>query len=461
MRGNSTLYFISTLVSLGLYFFAPNQVDYDFLIICFLLFLLQAVFVLKEDIRKEGLMTYNVIFLFSFFLVTYAFPLFMMGTTMLTQEGIEAYIDFSVSSKCTALCTFAISSYFLAYKNKKATKFSFSNFVRSDDYRYINLICLLLAIVLLIYTHNYMEGKGGVSVDAGIWYTLYLASLPICLIYNCRRRRPKNLGQFFLANSYILILSFILIVYYFILGDRGLVIVSGVIVAGVYSALVKKLNATLLVVAVIVGSLLMYTIRVTRGSDNSLISGNATASSVVSETRGSLEGGGFLNIFADLTGIHRELYIGYDYVINNGLLYPTQFFIVPFIPLPAVPNLLSNIAYGKDIAEIKPGMVLNDYMAYSGHGHFGIHCVIDIFMRWGIIGTFLVFYIWGYVVASLSRSKLQNNLGMAMYIIILAYAIYTPRGSILDIIKILSYVIIVAYITTIGTKKTLRKIRMR
>lgn len=443
----SSFFFICIIVSFILFYFAPNYNDTFYNVLCFLVFAIQSYFVLRDDIRNEGILNVNVLFIFSFFLVSYAFPIFILRTAQNLREGVDAIIDFSVSCKCSALCTLASSCYFFAYKRSYKNLFDFSSVVKSNQWELINLFYYILFLVMLYQTLVFMRTYSDVSIDTGIWNALYLASLPLSLIYNCNRKHVRNIKQYVSANFGVLTTALLLMSLFFIIGDRGLVIIAGITLVAVYSVMVKRIRPVLFVLGIIVGSLLMFVVRETRTSEASLRSGDNTA--FVNSANDALSGAGVLTIFSDLTNIHRELYIGYDYYEHVGLIEPRQWLIVPFYPLPVVPNMMSQAMFGKSMNEIKPGVILNDYVAYTGHGHFGIHCVIDIFMRWGIVGVFIFFYLWGYIVKSLAVTKSKNYIGMALYIILLASAIRIPRAPILDMLRVFAYVIFLAWAASV------------
>lgn len=444
-------YLFCAIFSLLLFFLAPKQPDGWFQIICVALFLSQSFFIVRSDVRKYGILNFNILFLFSFFLVSYAFPLFLLGTTISNREGIEAYIDFDVSCKCSALCTFAISVYFFTYKRHEKTNLDFSGLVKTISGGALYVIYYVIVFFLYNSSITHLQDDGGVQVHSGIWYSLYLACLPLCLVKNCQKYHVDGLFQYFFKNIFILVPASLLIILYFIIGDRGLIIVSGIIIVAVYSIMVRHIRPVLLFVGIIVGSTLMYAVRETRSSESSLSSGNS--SRFVQDASGAVSGASVLSVFSDLTGIHRELYIGYDYVDHHGLIEPAQIVIVPFYPFPLIPNVLSQALFGKTMDQIKPGMVLNEYMLYSGHGHFGTHCVIDVYMRWGVIGVLLFFYLWGYVVASISRHQRKNQLAIVMYVVLIASAVSLPRQPLVDILRTYSYVIFLAWISGLFQRK--------
>ena len=201
----------------------------------------------------------------------------------------------------------------------------------------------------------------------------------------------------------------------------------------------------------------MFAIRETRNTDASLSSGNAIA--FFESADETVSSASAISFFSDLTGIHRELYFGYEYYEHYGFVEPMQWVIVTFYPIPLVPNIISQSLFGKTMDEIKPAVILNEYVEYTGHGHFGVHCVIDVFLRWGIIGVIVVFYLWGYIVASLTRSRSKNILGISLYVILLASAIRIPRAPILDMLRTFSYVIILAWVSSLFTKKRIVRLK--
>lgn len=445
---SSILYIICAIISLLLYIYAPYRIDGIFQMVCLILFAVQSFTVLKEDISRDGLMSFNVLFLSSFFLVTYAFPLFMMSDVLISREGVEGFIDFKVSCKCSALCTLAISIYFWAYKQHRRKTPDFSSFFKDSriNTTIIYLLYYIFSIGMLYETIDYITTIGGINIDTGLWGAFFRASFPLCLIYNCKTHKIKSFYHFLGSNIYVLIPALILMTIYFVIGDRGFIITSGIVIVSVYSIMVKKIRSSYFIIGILAGVILMYTIRLTRSSDDSLASGNT--SGFIKETEGVLHDFDLLAIFSDLTDIHRELYIGYEYVEQNGFVEPGQIILVPFYPLPAVPSFLSDALFGKTIQDIHPGMVLNRYMSYSGYGHFGIHCVIDLFMRWGIWGVVAFFYLWGYVVSCFTKSRKHNCLGIAFYVILISSAVYVPRAPILDIIRVFVFSAFLAWITS-------------
>lgn len=446
-------FIICFIASVFMYIWAPQQIDFSYTVFSVLLFLIQSFWILKDDIKKDGLLFFNALFLLSYFFVSYAFPLFVLGTPLQSFfVGIFDYIDYNVSTRCSALCTMAISAYFVAYESQRYHKIDFSKWIKTKSLNGLKPIYLLTFVVLLVKTIIYMRDTGGIAVDSGFWELLYEVTFCIYLGYNCSKHQCRTLKEYIKINKLPLYTCLFIMLVYFVIGDRGIIITCGVIMVGVYWYSVKRIKTWLLLLGMVVGVFLMFVLQVTRKSDASLGSGNT--SGFVTEAETALaETSSPIMMFSDFLIIHRELYLGYEYYQKNGVSYPSQIFILPFYPLPFFPTLLSEIAYGKTMNEIKPGVLLNNYIAYTGYGHLGIHCVSDLLMRFGYIGLILFFYLWGYVVARVSASKGTGILGYSLFVILLSQAIYVPRAPILDQIKILTDVFIVLWVASVLFKK--------
>lgn len=436
---------IFVILAAIMYICAPNDYDFTFCLFSFVLFSVQAIPVLKKDISKMGLLSFNPLFIFSFFFVTYAFPLFFLSASTYVKEDVDLFIDFRLVSKCTSLCTLAVSIYFCAYNRHCGHSISLKRFIKNENFSLIKWIYWIIFAGLLYETVKYMIFVGGIAVESGVWYSFYIAAFPLYLVWSCRKYNVRDLRSFIKRNPFVLFLWSSLVLIYFVIGDRGLIIITGVSILYIYSFFVKRIRVLTFILLLFVGSVLMYIVRETRTSDSSLQSGNTTG--FYKEAEGTIEGvNNVLYVFMDLINIHRELYLGYEYYLKRGLVQPEQAMLIPLYPIPMAPGLASQYMFNKTMDELKPGNVLNGYMAYSGHGHFGIHCVIDPMMRYGIIGVVLVFYFFGYFVALITASRKRGTIEMVLYILLLSYAIYIPRAPILDMIRVFSFLLILAWI---------------
>ena len=148
---------IVSLASLLLYLFAPMQFNYIYCMVCFFLFLINTYLNTKEDIKEKFYFSFNILFSFSFFLTTFAYPIFLKQIENIYLFGIQ-YINENLITKCTALAQLAFSIYTLAYvsiysKNNKIKK-RYPYIIFDKFNLYTNL---LLAIILLCFLYEFLS----------------------------------------------------------------------------------------------------------------------------------------------------------------------------------------------------------------------------------------------------------------------------------------------------------------
>lgn len=71
--------YVLLLISLLMYYVAPMKYDYNFCLLCFIIGLLQILYILKSDWKTFGFLCFNTIFFFSF--VSFVFPVFVFPIT--------------------------------------------------------------------------------------------------------------------------------------------------------------------------------------------------------------------------------------------------------------------------------------------------------------------------------------------------------------------------------------------
>ena len=79
-------------------------------------------------------------------------------------------------------------------------------------------------------------------------------------------------------------------------------------------------------------------------------------------------------------------------------------------------------------------------MASVGDANFGNHCVIDIYMMWGMLGVLIIFYVFGYAMASCYNKIFENILFASLFVLLVSRAIYVPRNMVLSLIRPAVYV---------------------
>jgi hypothetical protein len=207
----------------------------------------------------------------------------------------------------------------------------------------------------------------------------------------------------------------------------------------------------------LVGVVMMFSIRQMRISDD-FSSSTSSVSSFTSAASSSLSDAGIAYgawyYLSDLTNISHELCLGYEYRSRNGLFHPFEEIVLNICsPIPLLPSLVSNFIFDNPTSEYNTSEALNKYMRSVGDGNFGNHCIIDLYMMWGLIGVIVVCSFFGYVVASCYNRLYDDILYTALFVLLVSSAIYIPRNMILSLIRPAVYIWFFVWLSRRNDKK--------
>ncbi len=435
---------ILLVISVGLFCFAPQNYSFIFCSLCLGVFLLGAYFVLHKDIHRMGLLNFNMLFLLSFFLCSYAFPVFMYPTGFTGIVGV--LVDDTLINVCTAMCTVAGSCYFLGYDNKKI---KFKQAVKTDypskSFRntagilfYIFLVFISVVLVGFIRT----EHEVSIEVTATPFaFLLFEICLAILLVVNSYYVGSKTFLKFYNINKVPLIASLIVILVFLFIGDRKPIIEIGIIIITSLSLFYKKIKSRYLLVLLFVAAALMAMIGLTRTSSSSIREGGL--SSFVEANREVIgdESTTVWSFFSDLTERYEELYQGYEYVGSYGNQYPLRIIPLLLSPLPLAPNVASELIYDKPLFETAPGAIIGRFWDV----HAGTHCVVDIYVPWGLLGVIILFLLFGRLISYITQYRDCNIYYKTIYIIVVSQAVFMPRGSLFDIYRPIVWAVFIIY----------------
>lgn len=440
---------IILITSLFLYFYAPMQYNYEFCCACFILGIIDVVLILKNDFKNFGFLNFNTIFLFSFMFVSFIFPVFVYPFS--SMQGIMGLININVISKATALCLVALSCYCMfysraAHRYRRSLYLDLFRLPRANGTPRKIYTLSLFFLSLLLATNIVSSGWEEITSFPFI-VELYEVALPFLLVCNCASYGKMTLNSFIRVNMYPLVSAAIICLIYIVLGDRGPVMICAMAILITFWMYVGRISLAKLLPLMFVAVLLMYALRITRGTDNSI--SNIGVSGFVNVASEGISGTGFIFLFSDLIFICRELYFGFERTMIHGLFYPERIFILPFTPFPFIPSLLSEIFIGIPYDKLHTGLELNSYMmsTFGEVTSFGIHCVIDIFMSWGIFGVLIFFSVFGHWMGKISYKKDCNLYYKMFFIVMISLALYTPRSFIYAMIRPMAYAAFFVWIT--------------
>lgn len=434
------MFYLFLLVSILLYLLAPWEYSNLFCTSISCVYLLECVLFLKNEIKDGNYLTINSLFLFSFFFVTYAFPAFLYDSEAgLIHSFINKMVNYKYINKAVALSHLAINFYFVGFivyrkirhKNKENT------LSEAYDKRKINWTSLNIAyslfyiLAITVFIKHLLYGSGVAVTESPYAYDLYRMFFTVCLCLstNSKLKKINTLSQYVMSNKYYMITSGVFMIICLLIGERGPIIFIGLVIIATYLVFVRKISLFKLLVSVIIGVLLMFTIRENRGSQRNSSGALISVQSI-------------WDVFADLTGIYGEMTVGYEYVQLHGIKYPATIFILPFSPIPKAPSIFSELIYEKPYMEISSGKVIQKYTSHIDSWNNGTHCVSDIYIHWGMIGVIITFFIYGIFISSIYSKSYKSVYYSIIYIVILANSLYLPRSSLFDIIRSIAYIYI-------------------
>lgn len=430
---------------------APSHVNKTYCAICLALYLVEVLIVLKIDLKSKLYAGFNSLFFLSFFLTSFAYPLFVYDTPADLVSRVDQNINFNYLTKASSLCLVASSVYCYGYlyalkigkckgyKNKYLATSALITNTQFLNTLYIGVFLVLFSIALL-----FVQAGGSVSLSGGdLLSAIFETLFPVVLILNTLREKPTSLVGFLHKNLMILSLCVLMMLVFIRIGDRGLVLTCGIQIIVVYSLCVKRPKLYQIGTVMLLGMILMFSIRQMRMSEN--YSKETNVSSFSNFATSSL---GYYGVeygvwfyLSDLTNISHELCLGYEYSQKHDMFHPIEEVVLTILsPVPLLPSLFSNYVLGHPTMHYVTGSELNKYMSNYGDAHYGNHCVIDVYMMWRLLGVMVVFWGFGFCVAKCYNKAFDSILYAALYVMLVSYSVYVPRNIVLSLIRPAVYI---------------------
>lgn len=461
MNRQQLLSLILVIISLILYSASEYGINRTIIVLNFIIFILCCLLLELKNIRKFKIYSFNMIFLGSFFLTSYCFPLFIASSSLLEDYISQApssirYVDFNYITIGNTLCSLAISIYTFGQLFNKNKKNKGRAFPLYSDIRRISRLLLCLFFVASFINMLISISPGGIVYfdERAYIYEYFRLFLALSLVSHLFKDDNWQItgSEFFKKYKFEILTSSILIVIFLIFGERGepisifLIIFSFAVIYCIRVSLVK------FALVAFVGLLLMYGIRITRKDSNSLQEGGV--SSFASATSSSLSDDSLIFLFGDLIAASNELCYGLELYQRDGLLHPEQILLLPFYPFPFAPTIASEVLLEVDWSELSAVEKMNNEMkAVNYYSCFGNHIVVDIFMKWGLVGIFIAFFVFGNITYYFEKYSRRDVISATCYILLIGNAMYLPRGTMFSIVRMLSDVYIFALVVDICSRK--------
>lgn len=444
------IYFLFFLVSLVVYWNTPSVYSWEFCLLCMAFYLVEAITALKKEVKSKQFLSFNLIFSFSFFWVSFAYAVLVYGTELEWLGTVSEYINWNYLSKACSASLLFYSSYLLVYKNShihntEARNIHYTPNIISKATRALH-ITFFFFLVNTIY-NIYQSGGHTISVDSFPYlFDLFYAALALYfIIYAAKPSQKRGHVLFVKENKIAIIYCVLSIILYLIIGDRGPVLRIFLIVGVIYYLYYKRISLIKILGVAVVGFFLMFFIRQTREYDETSLAHNGL-SAITSSSEVLNVGGNFLYMFADLWGISHELTLECENFDTKGPYKPERIILVPFYPIPFLPTLVGNVLFGEDPNGFNTGAELNRQMS-KYNTHFGNHIVGDIYMSYGAFGVIFFGFVLGYFVSLFTKRKDNSIYYRVIFIILMSLSLYLPRDSMFNLVRPISLAALLVYFT--------------
>lgn len=438
------------IVSLVLYLKSPDVYDWTFCFWCMMIYLAEVVICLGKEFKLGHFLTFNLLFFFSFFWTSFAYPVLLYDTPAGYLSIMIDHINWDVLSHSTSLCLLFASTYLLAYGDpSKKDYIQISNF-RSTGGKSVLWLKIAFAILIaeaFMYLYRAGFNYADFAYDVAFW-DVYFVLLALCLIEQAKKKSENpNILEFIKLNKFPVFSALFIIILFMMFGDRGPAIKTVLICGAIYYYYYKKVRFIRIVLIGGLGAALMFFIRQTRayGSLFEMMSDVNVLLSVFDLKYG------VLYMFADLYGATMELNVAYDYALHHELFHPERILAVPLTAVPYLPTIVLSI-FGTSMAEFSTGAELNRQMA-AFDSNFGNHVVGDLFMSTGMLGVVIFAFLLGLVSKKLTGKRFESEAYAVAYMMLFSFALYLPRDSVFTLVRPLALSFILLYFILPKRKK--------
>ena len=245
------------ILSLVLYLCAPNEYSQSYCICIALLYIFECSIFLKHEVQNKNYITFNSIFLVSFFFVSYAFAAFISGSTgEVILSSLVKRVDLRYMTRAVALSHLAINCYFLGFINIRNLKGHIKSKSEIPQYRNNTILirtrlskCIYLLsfiAVLINYIFHFFSGESVAVTENPFLYDIYRCILVVVLVSSTIKNVKPNSSiiEYCKKNFLYLSTALLYMLVCLMIGDRGPVIFCSIVLAATYLVIVKRLKGS-------------------------------------------------------------------------------------------------------------------------------------------------------------------------------------------------------------------------
>ncbi|TDX83017.1 O-antigen polymerase [Epilithonimonas xixisoli] len=435
--------FAIVMIVLGvlLFEYAPTRYDYNYSIICGVIYLILIIvyYFLKQ---KKNYLDFDSIFFFTYFFVTLYYPIFMFETDATRYFMFAFPFNENHIPRGSALAILGVASYMaggLFFNDKKIN--IYDNIDASSNYKKIAnkhlYIISLVTFLLYVFTGGYEEMKAyysgvkikessGISFYFFLFCPAFLFSALIIEFYNLRNLSPKKFEKRKISLISF-VTTFTILVLILLSGSRTVPLQIILLLFGVYSLYYKDINLIRFITSIFVGLILMFGIVIFRGytQDDAFSLGD---------------------VVMDLIINNRSSYLALEIVDEKGLTFGENMISPLAAPIPFLQSFFVN--YGFDENHISSSRFFTEYTLgeFDGFG-LGTNIIADIYLSFDLIGVLVLMFLLGFMVAKSKFYSKSSIYYLTIYAILMSYAVFLVRAEYFYFLRYMIWALVIIFFT--------------
>lgn len=441
------------VVSLILYFVAPSQYDFSFIVIVFALWGASAYLFIKKDIKEKMYVSFTILFTLSFFLTTFVVPLFYNNE--LFSSSIFFTRDYMRNmSRTTALANLGYSSLVCGYSLHKVKPLKKKTHLLYDNRRIVEVVVPSLILLLFITTigNDIREADNNYTATWQQMFILLFSEVAWGFVFYSKvdSKGYWNRRKFiYLSMSSLLVIVSLLL----FLGDRGLSIAISLTILAGFGLFIKRIKLTVFLAILAIGFFFLFFVADNRNYDTYL--DDMSVDNIFNLEGGIIEKG------SDLYAATFALNASYD--MRNSFTQEqksdvafTELLRKVISPIPFNSHFLETLNIDDSITS--PTRYIDRYYT-TINGGIGTHCIASAFIPFGLLGVIILFFVFGVFVKEILSKKTESIYYTIIYLHLVSKSVYMARSDIInDALRATIYLII---ILAIMKKYTFRQVSNR
>lgn len=378
-----------------------------------------------------------MIFCSSFLLCNFIYPVFVhpyYPIGLMVHAFDENYI-----CRGAALAQLGISSYLFA-ENRVLMNLSFCKrrkwmVSRNDCFDLLSLLLIWIYALLVYSLSNINYNLYNEILNSSLTLISFIHIFTIItMTYRLSLYKGKRCNMLhILKKEWLFLLGiFIVVVGLMNVGDRGPIIQLSFAIFTIFYFFIGHISLKHLCIVMIIGLTGMVYIR------NNRIDGQYQTAMEYREQKYSTTLPFYIEIFTDLIGNARCMYVGLEYVDRYGWLYGKSFIKPIFSPIPFLPTVATQFLFNASPSDLSTGTILTDetkkLMDRDLEG-VGTNNIVDVYMNIGVGGVCIMMGLFGAFIGFLEARKNSNIFFFFSYCIVMSLAIYIPRSTIFDFLR--------------------------